>query len=286
MLDVGAEHGPTGVRKLALEILARYGEQGEFEEQQERCRRQLDLSAGREIAPGLWQYAMTLDNEARAILESATGPLSAPRPPCDAAGTPTSGPDLRSAGRRRAEALITMLSRGLANTAATEAAGYPNASAKAVLMVTMNVDDLKNHLGAGSTLGPRGDGILLAPDVVRKLACNAGIIPVVLGQDGNVLNQGREERFFTLDQIRALARRDRHCTFNGCDAPASWCEGHHLIHWVDGGPTDVEHGALLCQRHHTIVHRDRLAGRVIHGKVEWDLRPGSYDTYLSTIRRT
>ena len=66
------------MRKLTLEILARYGQGGEFEEQQERCRRQLDLSAGREVAPGLWQYAMTLDNEARAILEAAIGPLSAP----------------------------------------------------------------------------------------------------------------------------------------------------------------------------------------------------------------
>jgi hypothetical protein len=245
MLDVGAEQGPSGVHQLTQEILARYGEQGEFEEHQERCRRQLDLSAAQETAAGLHHYEMTLDNEARAILEAAIGPLSAPRPPVDANGQPTGEPDLRSVGRRRAEALIHMLGRGVTVSTAAEQAGHPTASPKAVLMVTMTLDDLRDQTGAGVTIGPRGDGILLAPDVVRTLACNAGIIPVVLGDDGNVLNQGREKRLFTIDQIRAMARRDRGCSFNGCTAPAHWTDAHHLHHWADGGPTDVEHGALL-----------------------------------------
>ena len=102
------------------------------------------------------------------------------------------------------------------------------------------------------------------------------IIPVVLGRDGEILDQGREQRLFTNGQVRALWLRDAHCTFPGCDAPAAWCDAHHLVHWIDGGPTDLGNAALLCGRHHTIVHRDRLAGTLTDHGVEWDLRPGSY----------
>ncbi len=98
----------------------------------------------------------------------------------------------------------------------------------------------------------------------------------MLGGDGEILDQGREQRLFTTDQIRALWLRDAHCTFPGCDAPAAWCDAHHLVHWIDGGPTDLANAALLCGRHHTIVHRDRLAGTLTDHGVEWDLRPGSY----------
>lgn len=60
---------------------------------------------------------------------------------------------------------------------------------------------------------------------------------------------------------------------------------HHLIHWVDHGTTDLDNAALLCERHHTIVHSRRLAGHVLHEadgtRVEWDLTRGSYDDLLA-----
>src|SRR6476659_2152247 len=63
MLDVGADHGPSGVRKLKQELLNRYGQDGEFEKHQQRCRRQIDLSGGRETSTGVWDYRLTTDNE-------------------------------------------------------------------------------------------------------------------------------------------------------------------------------------------------------------------------------
>src|SRR6478735_3904568 len=78
MLDLGAECGPSGVRKLKQELLARYGQDGEFDRHQQRCRRQIDLSPGRETSPGVWDYRLTIDNEGRSVLEAAIGPLSAP----------------------------------------------------------------------------------------------------------------------------------------------------------------------------------------------------------------
>ena len=74
----------------------------------------------------------------------------------------------------------------------------------------------------------------------------------------------------------------------GCQTPASWCDAHQLRHWVDGGPTDLGNAALLCGRHHTIVHRDRLTATQLFDHADahlgphivWDRRPGSYDRAL------
>jgi hypothetical protein len=124
--------------------------------------------------------------------------------------------------------------------------------------------------GAAIVLGSRATGELISPDTVRRLACDAGIIPVVLGRRGETLNQGAMQRLFTTAQVRALWRRDRHCTFPDCGIPAAWCDAHHLTHWIDGGLTDLANAALLCARHHTIVHRDQLAGRVTHARAKPD----------------
>ncbi len=140
----------------------------------------------------------------------------------------------------------------------------------------MTFEELQKAIGAGTTIGSVDGGALLAPETVRKLACDAAIIPVVLGSDGEILDEGRAQRLFTPPQLRALWLRDKHCTFPGCEAPAHWCAAHHLIHWIDWGPTNLDNGALLCGRHHTIVHRDQLAGTLIDGQVLWDRRPSSH----------
>ncbi len=158
--------------------------------------------------------------------------------------------------------------------------GVPR-QAKTSLVVTIGLDQLQQACrGAGLTLG----GAPLSIETVRRLACDAQVIPAVLGTDGEVLEQGRAERLFNRAQIRHLWLRDRHCTFPGCTKPATWCDVDFLAHWADGGPSDTDNGALLCQRHHTVVHTNRYAGRVVSGPngpfVRWDLTPGSYDTHL------
>ena len=266
MLNVAADGGPGAVRQLRQEIIARWGEQGDFEEQQEKCRRHIDLTAGRETSTGIWDYRLRTDNEGRAILEAAIGTLAAPRP------NPDGTLDARPVGRRRGEALTEALRRSVIATSGE----CPSTSPKAVLMLTMGYDDLKAQVGAAYAAGTLATGTPIAPDTVRKLACDAAIISVVVGNSGEILNQGREKRLFTWAQLKNLWARDHHCTFPGCNAPAAWTDAHHLIHWADGGRTDLGNAALLCGRHHTIVHRDRLAGTVTPDGVVWDLRPGSY----------
>ena len=165
-LTVGSDHGPSGVRRLKQEILARYGENGEFEDHQDRCRRQIGLSSGNETSPGVWDYRLTTDNEGRAVLEASIGPLSAPHP------DPASGrKDPRPDERRRGEALVEALRRSVT------AAQHVPTSPKAVLMVTMDYTDLAAQVGAARVVGSRAAGTPLAPDTIRKLACDCGIIP-------------------------------------------------------------------------------------------------------------
>ena len=95
------------------------------------------------------------------------------------------------------------------------------------------------------------------------LMCDLDVGPVILDALGVPLDLGRTERFFTRDQRRALARRDGGCVFPGCGALPHRCDAHHVVHWIDGGPTDVAAGVLLCRSHHGVVHR-----------TGWSIRPG------------
>ncbi|MFB0836358.1 DUF222 domain-containing protein, partial [Arthrobacter halodurans] len=69
------------------------------------------------------------------------------------------------------------------------------------------------------------------PNAIRRLACGADLIPVVLGTAGQVLDAGRAARLFSEDQHRVLYARDRGCTAPGCTVPAAGCEAHHVRWW-------------------------------------------------------
>ena len=122
------------------------------------------------------------------------------------------------------------------------------------------------------------------------MACAAALVPHVLGTAGQALDVGRVARLFTRAQRRALLRRDRGCTYPGCTAPAAWTQAHHVVHWLDGGATDLDNAALLCQRHHTIVHERRYVAQVREAPDEagrfvvWDRTHGSYDRHLERLR--
>jgi hypothetical protein len=158
-------------------------------------------------------------------------------------------------------------------------------NSKTTLLLTMDWAALRDQVGAATTLGGLDAGTHLAPETVRRLACDASVIPVVLGSAGEVLDLGRSVRFFSPAQTRRLWLRDGGCTYPGCGAPPSWTDGHHLVHWADFGPSDLSNAALLCERHHTIVHQRRLAGALVTDhegeRVEWDLTRGSYDQLLA-----
>jgi hypothetical protein len=88
-----------------------------------------------------------------------------------------------------------------------------------------------------------------------RLRLAAALLPPVLGgAPSQPLDVGRTSRVVSPAQRLALAVRDGGCVFPTCDRPLAWCEAHHLVHWLDGGPTDLANLALLCRAHHRAVH--------------------------------
>ena len=77
---------------------------------------------------------------------------------------------------------------------------------------------------------------------------------VLLDQESVVVDVGRSRRVISGPARRALKARDGHCQWDGCDRPASRCDGHHLVHWINGGNTELSNLILLCHRHHWLVH--------------------------------
>lgn len=107
---------------------------------------------------------------------------------------------------------------------------------------------LGTHRSEAAFTGP------ISPTTIRALACDADLLPVVLGGAGQVLDVGRAQRLFPARLRRAITARDGGCAAPGCTIPAPWTEVHHIQWWTRGGPTSVENGVLLCNRHHLAVH--------------------------------
>lgn len=125
------------------------------------------------------------------------------------------------------------------------------------VMVTIDFSELTDALGTALV----GDEPITAGEA-RRLACNASILPVVLGGDSEILDLGRARRLFSPAQRKALALRDVHCRAEGCQIPAAWCEAHHAAQpWVAGGQTDLADGVLLCSWHHHRAHDHRYDHR-------------------------
>ena len=116
----------------------------------------------------------------------------------------------------------------------------------------------------------------VAAATLRKMACDADIIPAVLGSQGEILDLGRKTRLFTPAQRLALIARDQGCTFPNCTIPAPWCEAHHITYWSDGGPTSTSNGALLCSAHHHLIHKEQWIITTRHG-TPWYTPPKHID---------
>ena len=120
----------------------------------------------------------------------------------------------------------------------------------ATVVVTMTLDSLKDGLAAATL--DTGDRISAA--TARRLACEAGVVPVVLGGGSQPVDVGRAKRYFTPAQRVAMGIRDGGCTARGCDAPPAMCHAHHDDPWSGHGHTDLARGRLLCPFHHRRIH--------------------------------
>ena len=120
-------------------------------------------------------------------------------------------------------------------------------------MIRASVDTLLGLPGAPA--GELEGGPPIPTETVRRLACDAALTRITgLGELDHEISHA--SRTIPAPTRRALAARDHGCVFNGCGRPADWTDAHHLIHWINGGPTKLHNLALLCRRHHIKVHEE------------------------------
>ncbi len=119
----------------------------------------------------------------------------------------------------------------------------------ATVVVTMTLDSLLGGLKAARL----DTGETISASLARKLACEAGIIPAVLGDRSQVLDLGRRRRFYSEAQRIAKAIEAGGCQVEGCDWPPGLCHLHHPVRWADGGGTNRD-GMMICPRHHARAH--------------------------------
>ncbi len=131
--------------------------------------------------------------------------------------------------------------------------------------------------GTATFLGP------IHPTTIRKIACDADILPVLLGSDSQILDIGRTTRIFPPHIRKAITARDQGCTFPDCTMPAPWCEAHHTTYWSHGGTTSTDNGTLLCSHHHHLIHKEQWRIDMKTG-VPWFIPPPHIDPHQTPRR--
>ena len=109
------------------------------------------------------------------------------------------------------------------------------------------------HISAETLTGETelGDGV--SAEVARRLLCDAGVVPMLEDRAGKTIDVGRKTRTIPAALQRALEWRDRGCRFPGC-TNRRFVDAHHLLHWLDGGETNLDNTLLVCRRHHRYLH--------------------------------
>jgi hypothetical protein len=156
--------------------------------------------------------------------------------------------DERSRSQQLADALVQLCDNALASGSLPILRGH-----KPQVIVKIGIEDLADP-STGPGAAEMGFGAQISAARARWLACDGQVTRIVMGPDGVPLDHGRTVRLFPPHVRRAAEVRDGGCVFAGCSAPTWWCDVHHLLAWIDGGATDLDNAALLCERHHTKVH--------------------------------
>ena len=232
---------PKKLRDLAAQVVERIDPDGSVpEERLNDDRRHL---AFRKLRDGMYDVEGRLTGPAGAKLQAVLGPLARPRvDKIDLEdGRQLDEPDPRHHGQRTHDALEEVCDRLLRSGTLPDSGGTP-----ATVIITTTDADLRTRHGTGET----SDGTRLSADAVVGLADQADVVTVLLSPLGAVLDLGRTRRCASPTQTLALIARDHGCSFPGCSRPPEWSERHHVIAWIDGGPTSVDNLTLLCSYHH------------------------------------
>ena len=189
-----------------------------------------------------------LDAEAAALLTTALAPFL----------VPADADDTRTAAQRRADGLVQIIASA-ADHALLPIVGGERPHLQVI--VDPGASPGSATLPPGRLAQAPGGPAFLHPVGVARIACDAQLTALLLDEHGVVVDLGRTRRLFSPQQRRLLAVRDSRCRFPGCDRPPAHTDAHHVVSWLDGGPTDLANALLLCRHHHRAVHE---GGWVLH----------------------
>ncbi|WP_410620250.1 DUF222 domain-containing protein [Amycolatopsis sp. cmx-8-4] len=238
LLSFASEAGHKQVAALGARIVAHLDPDGAEPDEAEPSLPTRELSLRRKRS-GVWELNGRLDEETGTRASALLDSLAERR--CS-----DEGADFRSPQERYGDAFSDAVDLALNSPDLPTQAGE-----RAHVMVAVSLADLKSGVGQ-ATLGDTGT---MTAAEARVHACDAMLIPAVLGEKSEPLNLGRLRRLISAGLRRALFLRDRGCAFSGCHRRPRHCQGHHIRHWADGGPTDLTNLVLLCAHHHRLLHR-------------------------------
>lgn len=254
LLELAAQHDARDLRQLSKRILdtvaPEVGESHEakaLEDEERHAAESADFTMY-DDGEGRCHGRFTVPSRVGSMLRRALLALANPARHSDADLRDATG-EWKPSRRRMGEAFIEYVERYPID------ANPQTAGVSATVVVTVTLDQL---LGEHAT-ALLDDGSRMSAAQARRLACEAGIVPVVLGAHGQPLDLGRARRLFSKAQRIALGLRDGGCTAKGCETTASGCHAHHDDPWSRGGATDLANGRLLCPRHHRLAHDSRYA---------------------------
>jgi hypothetical protein len=249
MLDLAREFDATALRRLGKRLFevvcpdaADEAEGRRLAEEEERARR-LAFVALRDNGDGTTEGRFRLPTLHAQLLKKALEALTSPRRMGQGRIDPVTDKPLPHS-TLLGHGLMELLERHLDLESMPATGGSPF-----TMVVTISLESLRSALAAaGIDTGDR-----ISAGEARRLACQAGIIPMVLGGDSVPLDLGRAQRLFSKHQRLALHHQHRGCAAINCDRPPDWTDAHHEHAWAAGGRTDLKHGIPLCPPHHHLA---------------------------------
>ncbi|WP_170221062.1 HNH endonuclease signature motif containing protein [Amycolatopsis cihanbeyliensis] len=245
--------GYRDVTALGREIVARLDQDGNPPTEHDLVRpaRFLDW---RDTRGGRLRGTFELDAETAALVTGLIEPRAKPH-------SSPEEPDRRSKHQRQGDASADML-----RAAARCPDDGPTESGEPVtVMVSITPDDLKHGTGHGLLHGQESH----SATQIRRIACDAYVVPALLGSTGEILNIGQKHRTIPLAIRRALILRDNGCTFPGYRRKPKQCQAHHVIFRANGGPTALHNLTLLYPYHHNLIHHTEWHIRIRNGLPEF-----------------
>jgi hypothetical protein len=180
---------------------------------------------------------------------------------------------------RRAHALVALLAddhedctRPGGRVSSRSGTSRTGGTCRSDVVVHIDLETLTNGLSESST-HRTVFGADLPVETIRRIACDANIIPLVLNGSGMPLDIGRSQRLASAAQRRALEARHDTCAFDRCAVAFHACQIHHIEYWENGGPTDMANMVPLCSKHHHAAHEGGWTLTLKPGTRQLDARP-------------